>query len=1833
MVAEYRELIAAEPAVTVWYAGLAGWYMNNAQPDRALEVWQELEAANSADTGILAAAAEEMLTMGFVAEATAMIELNLATHGDNAAGLLFLFETWLARGRDAEALAAIERLHAALPPGAPDLRSVADGYERLNRHAGAVDVYREIEASEGVLGYDERMRLAWLYSVLGEKERALELWQDIWVSVESPARRTFAESQLLLLAAELNGLADIVVDLEDKLFQRTANRNDINLLVRIYTEVGDTFSAGEIIDEYATWSGGSEVDRLTQLSKVFLQLSDYSQYDRVLRRLERIDPENRIEHIQNIILNMLAFDLAQETNERFDEIQRWLGELRRYDEEAISGEFEASILSMGGFTDAAIETYRRALVERPEHSDNLLLMADLMGEAGRTDEAVALLQYTAEHAVDDNEFVVAVDGIINMIGQRAFGEELSPETRGVFRWTHRIILERLTGRADQFYLYTLLADIAQETDATEAEFVAVENSLPLAAARRAAVLRELVTMATPGAGFGLDGGNVGDVQRQLAYGRRLIGLRQQLPPEVFITVGEALLAQDDTRGAERAFDLIDDITGMVDVNQTKAELFLEAGFADYALTYYNDALNLNRDDLELLLNTAVLRESLGNDEVANRLYFRALGNLLRSQPALLAGSAAPVAPGPFPVFRGPVDTSVNRDYLTWYEALVQGLLLTWPVDTEEARERTDGIEAWFDEELARVVASRQEGEELALARYSRLDHLAEFMRRVALAVPNSGLAAHADLALLEHFGDDEAYAGVLAEAYRGWTPPGLAAALAARDDVDPPAEVPLLDAALETELDGGDFATAVKLAYLAGNVEALTGMFRDRIAAGRYREGLAGARAMLPDTEYLRFISSLAPGLKDDGAAFLELLANDPELVADLERRLGRELISLDELDDRLDSPQAQPILARSFTAWDSLWRYLSAGRGLNDRIRFLGTAAGHAGAESFGLGRTVPAVLADVLSEALAPDQQDAVYAAMETYLSGIDLRNEFQQGSVIRTLLALEAHPANRQVLYDLADFRDARTQGNASVGRLLEAYFEGSIQRAYEELHAFYELGVLRAFDGASRQWVNEHFEVPHRRILDALERGEAVPPNVARAVYEVEFGDPYDPPAAVEKEGMLRRLIGLFPQDNRYRRELIFHELSEDDRGAAEAAMADYLEFNPADDYIRAALMLHLKEGEKFAAALAVATGGGTDLRDPAALDELIATAVAERSFAATSAAILVNVSGSEQTDYLSTMIGGAADRELDRLRELAASADGSEEELARSLRALWRNLSAFLAAEDRLVAGMNPYEWLLGTPLAADPSYSPYRPATGAGRIVSFATLVEYGGEPEPETLFAAVAPCCAAELEAHIKSMDAPQRRLSFKLYELIAEAYDAGVERAARLDELAAELRRGSIDDHGFTLWMLLRERTGTPLERWEVQALAARGSPLNATLLELLAAARLYAGAGDVDRAVERYQLLAARQLGASESDNGFILAGSNTSMVTDLSALLDDAAERLPPAAALELTRSILAVAAFPEDTPLFGYYYDAFVLMALGNLLPPEEALPEAQAISSGALELNDAAQPGEAVKAVELARLYSRSGQWDAALDALHTLLTPPPPEPRDIDPVQVSSDNLRANALAAVYGLPALDGGSGYGEPLGSLAILVNLRERLFPAEADAGGAMAQWPLDAADAVLSGLDGAVPDAALETLLVIAWQLDQAGRGQAARDLVLRAAQWMSVQPVGAASATAVAAAALRVGVALPTDRVREVLLADALTAAQESALIEALAESDGPGVALEVVREVDPAPRELAVMRALLPLAEAVDDAEYAATLRQRIEVAEQARQTLEVFDLEDTPG
>ena len=1874
MVREYRRMMDAEPAQVQWYDGLAAHYLNLADNDAALAVWEIFEARNAPRAGVLVEGAQLMLQMGFVSESVAMIERRLANGGPDFGALLFLFETWLNRGEDEPALEALVRMEAYLPPDAAELRDLADAYERLSRPQEALRVFEAIAETRGELGYDDQMRLAWLYTLVDRKPEALALWQDIWVGAQSPARRSFAESQLLLLAAELGALGDMAVELEGRLIAGTASRDHMNLLVRIYTEVGDKLSATEIIDEFARGLGEDEVGHQTLLAHVYMLLEDYPAHDRALRRLYEIDTANRVDHVKSIIINLLTFDLAAGTNERYEEIQRWIGELRKLDEESVTGEFEASILAMAGFTDAAVDAYRRALVEQPENSDNLLLLADVMDSDNRTEEAVAILQFFAENAVEDNDFVVAVDGILNLIGTTTFFQQPNPDTLNTLEWTRRVILERIAGSSTpRFYLYELLADIAGEQQDTEASFVALENSLAEAGLRRPAVLRELLTMATPNAGFGGFNTGAGDIERQLRHGRRLVGLRQQLPPEVYVDVGKSLLAREDVAGAERAFEMIDDITGLIDIDRTKAEIFEEAGYAERSREFYNRALNVNRDSLDLLHKTGLLYEAIGREDVAFQRYLQAIVDILRRQSAVLAAGARPVDPNSWQaITEQRTDNTVTREYREHYASLEQGLLLSWPDDAGESAAAAAQLKTVFDTEL-RNVLERAGGNLLPLARYARLDRSARLVRRVGFFLNDPDLARYADRKLLDHFGADADFADHLLQAYQlvGWPlPKGLKAdeALSALMAGSP------LRYQLALAERQEDFETRLQLLRLAGAYDEMEALLGERILDGDFREGLGYALGWLGRREFRRLARATAPRWLEHPDKLIALINRDVNLLLDAEQAAGGPLAPPEQTIALLLEPGADGQLATPFVFGLSgargQWEYLKAHGGIEDRIRyFKAQAALPHNDQTMYSGPEFLAFYRELLAGELTDAQRAEIVAAVTENLSRLETNSDGANVALVQAMLVPGALAENAGAIYEITRYIEQRWANFPSGRPLMEALVAGREIEAYRRLVEFEER--MPTQDGfPSRVFVSgleDAVSGARSEILRRIVDGEPVELELARSAYQREFSfwfsfrRPSDERDRRKAE-VLEKLIAIDPDPSRYTADQINAWLSAGYADRAGAAIAREFSAAPQNEAWRLAWLLFLKSQQRFEEALAVATGGETDLRSDAAVQQALAR-LTGRGISPISGilqqlqAMQVQGSSSAQSPRVASAaimpLGAPGSlRVAGPVQRLNEALHAEDHEAGRqALREAWRSL---LAPRD------SPY----GMPFGAMPLLSlasglmntPMTPP-GQGAAMAAGMALPIGGgfalapamrlrpgagngedDSEPSLLFDAVAkaPYGAAELEGFLRAMPDRQRRGFHPLYGYLAKA--AG--EAQRLEELGGRLISGTLNDHEFTLWMLLREQQKAEfgpggLEAFE-RRLAALADP---SPYQMLLAARVYASAGAIGPAVQRYKLVAARRIQHDEfGGQQRIYFGPTVeeSGVADLSELVGEVAVRLPPEAAREVLEAILLLARPARASEGASHLFDAFLLATLEQTYPPGEVLIQARRRSDGILEIPEMLAGTGAAKAAELLRAYARAGDLESATEILGSMLLETGPGPlsqEDAMDMQRQMDMQFSMSLSLLYGIFARVNpwDQGDAEVAGVWEITDRL-DRLFPKEPEGWDGLENWLEAATNALLDRLAGgeAHQDETINLIASLAERAaaDAAEPGENAEMLSrILASVKESGRPLSASALDSLVELAVAEQSRLPFEWVSEQLRAGSLPWRQRlilAAMFEQ-SEEDGPRM-LELLREAG-LDRGLGMLRVLHGMAQRWGDAQYADDLQQRLDreqAAEQAMATQE---------
>ena len=1890
MVAEYEQLIESEPSIVQWYVGLASYYINVAQPEDAMGVWHRFETNNKNQIDILVRGGEFMNDMGYVEDATDMIKRHAASNGPSTYGNVFLFETYFKRGRDAEAIAALDELLGSLPADSSDLRIVADGYERLNRFDKALLVFQSIQEHSGKLGYDDRMRLAWLHGVEGNKDVALKMWQEIWIEEESPARRIFAEGQFLQIAAELNTLADIAVDIESKLFSKTASKNDINLLVRIYTEVGDEFSAAEIIREFSLYADISDVDRLRQLGQVYLQLQEYSKYDEVLRQLEQLDTENRIEHIQNIVLNLIAFDLAEGGTDRYEDIQHWLGELRSYDQDAVSGEFEASVLSLGGFAEEAINSYRRALIEQPTHSDNLLLMADLMKENDRTEEAVALLQYVAEHAVDDNEFVVAVDGIINMIGQRFFGQELATTDAAIFRWTQRVILERITGREDKFYLYTLLSDIAQETNNREAQFIALENSVSQAGIRRLSVLREIVTMATPNAGFFSMYQNTGDPERQITYGRRLIGLRQQLPPDVYINIARTLLTQGDTVGAEKSLSLVRDITGQIDINKTKADLFNAAGHSKMALASYSQALSVNRDDLELQFKTATLREANGQLDVANALFQSALQKVLLGLPMelqtpprdasgisgamsmALAGSAVSISSsaaatvvtvGGMSVSLGSLmpNTSVSREYRTYYEMIVQGLIATWPDSEVEEQKILDSFIGFFNQELAKVEGAMEAKDEeetgvVQLAVFSRLDHIAKFMRRLCVSIGRTDVSDGIDLALIEHFDQDLGYANTLLAHYReslAAPNPDLTSAMVELDTESLSLVKPRIEVALDDAVQNMQVEQMARIGSILRSPQEIERMLRTPLDHGNHGEVLTVAKVLLDDGAYTRMLNSVVPQLQEEPSHVLNFVLQYTDLALDIEDRLDIRLVEFD--DEYLGQPDIQVMLMSLAFRLNRLVNYVQESGKTEELVRVFEAIVKSHQPNMLNFAFAVFETHRDLLEAPLSEELQDRVFEATSDLIEKMDMQDEYARMNAWTMVLNFDVHTENLAHFLDFVEESTINMRFPDSLSEVIWQYYAGNSEEAFAGLFSSSSLDNM-SYTGprlfASSKW----FQDQVLDVLDAIRNGNLDDLEFAKSVVSVleefsYYGGPLDIGAG-EIAGLFKNLADRFPEDSEFPMKVVYHSLQAGQTSGLSRYLKHVYENDKEEEFIRMASYLSAINDEQFDLALEVALDGGPDLRKKQIRDEIFERNDEEfQSSANESATILFVLRGSAPTMTNVGLVPPAVEKTVEMVQERVADENLESTEVAQLLRLLWRSTQASTLGDSQgglFGTSMNILPMLLMWPAQGSPSMmGGYSMASTSGSTGALAQRIDQSSESEDESSRLLLEVLMSKgflgrELELFLSALNPQTRRSSTPMYALVSKAYKGYPEELRRrVAELSNEIKLEEANDHEFTLWLrLVQDYELEPTEEDVSSILKHSRETRWLTDTQLLAIAQLLAKFDYAEEAIDCYEMLVIERFG-SEGQTSLDLLGIQMQTSTDSESpdsvlgLIKHASDRLPQANAQDFVeRAIMLVQPF-SSLPEIRHLYEAFALEAFSTVYPPEQAVSALKKVLPSVDRQLEVVRNADGVRVIRLAKLANRAGDYSKGSELLRSMYSKE--SVLASDEMSSTSEDMVSMGFVSSR-LPSLMMGMANRLGLGSSFLHSSYSYGGLLTSADYASSMLEHVIDLEDTanvnatvskMIDWLDEGDIDqlAVMNALASVVYILDQMGNADSATTTADSIQQWLSRQSessVGDQVLQVFATIAAIVEIPLEPRIATWVLSRRVLDQDRIQSFVSALQKSPKSESILEAVNTIDSRNAGLGLLRAIYTLVETTADADYKQELESRILMLERAYESIE---------
>lgn len=818
VVRTYREMIESEPHVIEWREGLARHHLERGQRAEAEALWTEHAArANTAAQKLQGARAAADLGLEEVARA-----ISAACLADPEGRLdahRFRFDLELRAGRPAEAEAELDAFDRASAKDDPRRIELAEAYERLGNQARAAAVLEALRDARGgdFVEEDLDMRLAWLLSETGQEEKAYVRWKELWARVSTIPRRRQVEDRLMSVASRLGVLADLAIELEEMLYDGKADERRAGLLIRLYQKVGDPVSAAEVTDEFLKRKGADEAEVLREKARVYLGGKDYFNFERTTRKLIEVDPENRGDHLRQLAMSNLERGRPQEA-------RAVLLDLAKIETDTDAMEFEAGVLALAGQNAEAADVYRRGLAVRPERIDSWLLYANTQRALGRGANATGMFQHMIEFAEKDDLFTIAVDGVLNMRAER-------PR----LRHTLRVILERLADRHDKMYLYQLASDLAEEMEDRSLRMRALECSLAIAAEQRAQVLRELMEIAQGAEqnSYTIVNGRLvrqrtgGDDARRLAYGRRLIGLGDIVPPQVYLELGTAFLRSGDVASAAKTFSLARDVPDRGSFERQIASTFESEKFVEDALTVYERAMASQAIDVSLLVKIGRLHETLGRDARASEMFRRGIELLLARHPLVAEKTEKGEERETDPMAAYYRNRNVS-EFERWSQPLRENLIAT---STESELREFYAQQRELLRSDIEVLPPAAEGDTVRIASRPRVLHRFEFLGFVAARAGWRTELDELDGSLLEAFPRDEALVDSICDSRQSFGRGKSADLLFARAAIDPSmrtyARTRLgLESASASEISTADAMAGLLPLLIAGENDRATDLLR-----------------------------------------------------------------------------------------------------------------------------------------------------------------------------------------------------------------------------------------------------------------------------------------------------------------------------------------------------------------------------------------------------------------------------------------------------------------------------------------------------------------------------------------------------------------------------------------------------------------------------------------------------------------------------------------------------------------------------------------------------------------------------------------------------------------------------------------------------------------------------------------------------------------------------------------------------------------------------------------------------------------------------------------------
>lgn len=744
----YLGLLGRDPRQVVWRVSLARVRLLDGRRDEAVQLFREA-VQRFDDVPLLMSIADgaKQLALDEVALAAARKAGGRST-ADRVRSVLFEADLARLRGGTDRAIALLREVVPAAQEDPRLLQAVAEALERYGDKVESLRLFRQIY--EKTRAEDVLLLIAWLLENNQRFNEAFELWKDLWRTTQVPARLKQAQERMLDLAARTGRLADLAVEIEEQLDAGDADDRQLSLLVDLYTQADDAVSAAEILNDFGKRSG-RQVEMLKRLAQVYLNCEQFGRCSTTLRRLVEIDSGNAADYLQQLAMVALERRHPQDAKAALAELSRVAADDPTIDE------FGAGVLDMIGLHEEAARRYERVLERHPDHIEVLLLWANALRAGGRAEQAVVRFQNLVEEAEEDDLFTVAIDGLLNLQAKPA-----------VMRSAVRRVYTRIAARPDKVFLYSLAADLLETLNRRKQMESVLEQCVVVAGERRGAVLRELMEGAKAD----------GRVAQQVVFGRSLLALGEEVPPSVFLDLGEAMIKQGQFMLAERVFERAALDSDFSVIQQQVASYYEDANLPAHADRIIRELLIGEPDNVRLLIRSGTLSEQLGYYDRAFAQYYRAADLMLRRLPGTVTAEAA-TQPQSQPIVaedRPRTTRASNVDEMAqFFESACNGLLNAARDESQREQLRNDLVKR-IDEELAAL--GEQDPVAARIARHPRLNRLTQFLRDVAFSIHRPELAEEIDGRLLERYPQDAALRSAMVQARLDWGLYSRAAAMA-----------------------------------------------------------------------------------------------------------------------------------------------------------------------------------------------------------------------------------------------------------------------------------------------------------------------------------------------------------------------------------------------------------------------------------------------------------------------------------------------------------------------------------------------------------------------------------------------------------------------------------------------------------------------------------------------------------------------------------------------------------------------------------------------------------------------------------------------------------------------------------------------------------------------------------------------------------------------------------------------------------------------------------------------------------------------------------------------